>query len=82
MFDKKITEEKDNWKTLLPFGGIHLEEFENRRGGVECFGAVLHSDTCHLNMIIVEERRSVRMMGQICSSREEDNNICGHHEKQ
>ena len=49
---------------------------------MECFVAVLHSDACHLNMIIVEERGSVRMMGQICSSREEDNNICGHHEKQ
>ena len=33
-------------------------------------------------MIIVEERGCVRMMGQICSSRDEDNNICGHHEKQ
>ena len=33
-------------------------------------------------MIIVEERGRVRMMGPICSSREDDNNICGHHEKQ
>lgn len=81
---RKITEEKENRKTLPPSPKlrIHLEEFENRRGGVECFVAVLYSDTCHLNMIIVEEHGCVRTMGPICSSREEDNNICGHHEKQ